>query len=51
MKLAGYCWPIDYQTEQELITFLITNEYKYLKIDSSYGMSGWVLAKSYQLDE
>lgn len=51
MKLAGCCWPIVYQTEQELITFLITNEYKYLKIDSSYGMSGWVLAKSYQLDE
>lgn len=21
-KMEGYCWPIDYQTEKELITFL-----------------------------
>ena len=50
-KMKGYCWPIDYQTEKELVTFLKNNEYKYIKINSSYGMFGWVLAKSYKIVE
>ncbi len=49
VKLRGYGWPISYQTEKELIDFLITNRYKYIKITSSYGMFGWVLAKDYQI--
>ncbi|MBQ5560299.1 MAG: hypothetical protein IIT46_11095 [Lachnospiraceae bacterium] len=49
IKMEGYCWPIDYQTEQELIEFLVDNEYKYIKINSSYGMFGWILAKSYKI--
>lgn len=49
IKMKGYCWPVAYQTEEELINFLSTNEYKYIKINSSYGMSGWVLAKSYEI--
>ena len=48
-KMEGYCWPIDYQTNQELIDFLIVNEYRYIKINSSYGMFGWILAKSYEI--
>ena len=47
--MEGYCWPIDYQTEQELTDFLVDNEYKYIKINSSYGMFGWILAKSYKI--
>ena len=50
-KMEGYCWLVDYDTEQELIAFLTGNEYKYIKIESSYGMSGWILAKSYRLIE
>ena len=50
-KLEGYCWPIDYQTEQELEAFLVANNYKYIKINSSYGMFGWILAKSYQVND
>ena len=49
IKMEGYCWPIDYQTEQELTDFLVDNEYKYIKINSSYGMFGWILAKSYKI--
>lgn len=49
IEMKGHCWPIDYQTEQELINFLVSNEYKYIKINSSYGMFGWVLAKSYEI--
>ena len=51
IKMKGYCWPIDYQTEQELISFLAVNGYKYIKINSSYGMFGWVLAKRYKIYE
>ncbi len=51
IKMEGYCWPIDYQTEQELIEFLVAKEYKYIKINSSYGMFGWILAKSYKICE
>ena len=51
MKMEGYCWPIDFQTEQELTSFLSINKYRYVKVDSSYGMFGWVLAKFYQLYE
>lgn len=51
MKMKDHCWPIDYQTEQELAAFLNADRYRYIKIDSSYGMSGWILAKSYRLDE
>ena len=51
IKMEGYCWPVDYHTEQELIDFLRTNEYKYIKINSSYGMFGWILAKSYEICE
>lgn len=50
-KMEGYCWPIDYQTDQELMDCLVANEYKYIKINSSYGMFGWILAKSYEICE
>lgn len=46
IKMQEYCWPVNYQTEQELVELLINNNYKYIKINSSYGMYGWVLAKS-----
>lgn len=50
-KMQGYCWPTDYQNMKELKEFLIMNGYKYIKINSSYGMFGWVLAKSYRKNE
>lgn len=48
-KMEDYCWSVDYNTEMELIDFLITNKYKYIKINSSYGMFGWIIAKSYEI--
>lgn len=50
-ELQGYCWPISYQNEEELKTFLITNQYKYIKVNSSYGLFGWILARSYQIND
>lgn len=48
-ELKGYCWPINYQNQEELKTFLMDNGYKYIRINSSYGLFGWVLAKSYKI--
>lgn len=50
-ELKGYCWPINYQNQEELKTFLMDNGYKYIRINSSYGLFGWVLAKSYVILE
>ncbi len=48
-KMRNYCWPIDYQDIQELEHYLRSNHYKYIKIRSSYGMCGWVLAKKFKV--
>lgn len=47
-RTKNYCWPVDYQSIDELKAFLSYNGYKYIKVMSSYGMSGWVLAKSFR---
>ncbi len=49
IKKKGYCWPINDQTEEELTDFLAENKYTYIRINSSYGMSGLILAKSYEI--
>jgi len=46
-----YCWPIDYEGIDELENFLIDNEYKYIKIYSSYGLTGWILAKKHIISD
>ena len=48
-KKIQECWPVDYQNIQGLKDFLIRNDYKYIKIISSYGMNGWVLAKAFKI--
>lgn len=50
-ELEGYCWPINYQTKEELVNFLNSNGYKYIKVNSSYGLFGWILAKSYKIND
>lgn len=45
----SYCWPTTYESEGELQSFLINSSYKYIKIYSSYGMDGWVIAKKISL--
>ena len=43
------CWPIYYNDISELKNFLEDNNYKYIRILSSYGMDGWVLAKNIKI--
>lgn len=45
----GYCWPMDYSTLDELIIKLTNEKYNYYAITASYGLSGWVLAKHYDV--
>ena len=42
----NYGWPVMYENVNELKQFLNDNEYIYIKIYSSWGLSGWVMAKS-----
>lgn len=39
-----FCWPVGYENESDLIKNL--EGYKYYIINSSSGLTGWVLAKS-----
>lgn len=48
-KRKKYCWPIDYDNIEELISTLEKEEYNYYVISSSYGLEGWVLAKKVKL--
>lgn len=40
----NFCWPVNYETESQLIQIL--KGYKYYIINSSLGLTGWVLAKT-----
>lgn len=44
-----YCWPIDYDTIDELTNKLEYEKYYYYVISSAYGLNGWILAKDYQI--
>lgn len=48
-ELQQSSWPINFEDIEELKDFLIHNHYKYIEISCSYGLQGWVLAKSYQI--
>jgi hypothetical protein len=43
------CWPVAYETETELINYLQSNQYKAFEVNSSIGLSGWVLAKQMEI--
>ena len=43
------CWPIYYDNLEELINKLRKRKYSYYIISSSYGLSGWVLAKNFNI--
>jgi hypothetical protein len=47
-KQKNYCWPMDYNTIKELTGILLKEQFSYYVISSSYGLSGWVLAKNYE---
>ncbi|MDQ0090334.1 hypothetical protein J2T12_003748 [Paenibacillus anaericanus] len=49
-KQKNYCWPMYYKTINELEEKLMIEQYKYFVISSSYGLSGWVLAKKYEIN-
>lgn len=43
------CWPINYKEIDELFSILVRENYAYYMIYSSYGLSGWILAKNVEL--
>ncbi|XZF75518.1 hypothetical protein ACSBO6_18365 [Bacillus sp. AL-1R] len=50
-KQKDYCWPMYYDDVFELQDFLMMNRYKYYEIMASYGLSGWILAKNYEMTD
>lgn len=42
---------IQYISGDAVLTGTFNNEYKYIKINSPYGMFGWILSKSYKIEE
>lgn len=48
-KQKSFCWPMQYDTIEELKEKLIEEQYAYYVISSSYGLNGWVLAKQYEI--
>ena len=50
-EMIGHAWPIVYKSFEELKEYLILNGYKYIRLNSSLGMWGWVLAKSYYIKD
>ncbi|MDT3427573.1 hypothetical protein J2Z22_003136 [Paenibacillus forsythiae] len=42
-------WPLDYKTSEELYNILLSEKYIYYVVFSSYGLSGWVLAKDLEI--
>lgn len=49
IDLQPYLWPLPYGTLQDLRQILLENQYKYIRIYSAYGLSGWVLAKEMEV--
>lgn len=45
----NHWWPIRYDDIDQLMEILINEQYSYYVIFASYGLSGWVLAKEYQV--
>ena len=43
-----FCWPIYYDTIEELNEKLLKEQYNYYLISASYGLNGWILAKGYE---
>lgn len=46
----GYCWPISYNNTNELLEKLKLGKYNYYVISSSFGLSGWILAKAMKVN-
>src|SRR5699024_3311984 len=40
-----HLWPIKYESEEELFSYLQYNQYHYYVIQSFYCMNGWVVSK------
>lgn len=48
-KEKGFGWPIFYKKTEDLREYLENENYNYYEILASLGLSGWVLAKNYEI--
>lgn len=42
-------WPMYYDKREDLLEYLLHENYNYYVISASYGLNGWVIAKDYNV--
>ncbi|WP_342547465.1 hypothetical protein NST69_25425 [Paenibacillus sp. FSL P2-0089] len=42
-------WPMYYEKREDLLEYLLHENYNYYAISASYGLNGWVVAKEYNI--
>lgn len=45
-KGKDYYWPMDYENSEEILSYIKSKSYRYYKIQSSYGLNGWILSRA-----
>ncbi|VVM33785.1 hypothetical protein [Terribacillus sp. AE2B 122] len=38
---------MDYENSEEMLSYVKSKSYRYYKIQSSYGLNGWILSKAF----
>ncbi|WP_430883309.1 hypothetical protein [Fusibacter sp. JL216-2] len=51
LSQSVYCWPMNFNNLDELRDRLIEEEMKYFVISSSYGLNGWVVSKTMNIEK
>lgn len=48
-KQKDSAWPVYYDKIEDLLEYLLHENYNYYVISASYGLNGWVVAKEYNI--
>lgn len=48
-KQKDSAWPMYYEKSEDLLEYLLHENYNYYVISASYGLNGWVIAKEYNI--
>lgn len=48
-KQKDSAWPMYYEKREDLLEYILHENYNYYVISASYGLNGWVIAKEYNI--
>ncbi|MBC1677229.1 hypothetical protein HB807_05225 [Listeria welshimeri] len=46
----NYFWPLNYESEDELLKYLNEKKLNYYELQASYGLNGWILCSHYHIE-